>query len=121
MQEINDKLNMWQQAWAKHRMRTTRTSPMRLWIAGQAQNPIGVVDLPLDDLWEYGVEGHVDNDENNTEDVRPIFSPPLLILSENCMSELSSLEINSNNFRVEQYASALQIIERHTQVSDHNV
>ena len=121
MQEINDKLNMWQQAWAKHRMRTTRTSPMRLWIAGQAQNPIGVVDLLLDDLWEYGVEGHVDNDENNTEDVRPIFSPPLLILSENCMSELSSLEINSNNFRVEQYASALQIIERHTQVSDHNV
>ena len=120
MQDINNKLILWQRAWATHRMRTTRTSPLRLWIAGQAQNPIGV-DLSSDDLQEYGADGHVDGDENNTEDGdRPIFSPPLLMLSDNCITELNSLELNSNNFRMEQYVSSLQIIERHTQVPDNN-
>ena len=120
MQEINNKLNMWQRAWANHRMRSTRSSPLRLWIAGQAQNPVGL-DLPLAGLQEYGVEGHVDDDEDNAEqDDRPIFSPPLLQLSENCITELASVELNSNNFRIEQYASTLQIIERHTEVIHHD-
>ena len=38
-----------QRAWANHRMRTTKTNPLRLWIAGQAQNPVDL-DIPLYNL-----------------------------------------------------------------------
>ena len=49
LDKINNKLQIWQRAWANDRMRTTKTSPLRQWIAGQAQNPVGL-DIPLHDL-----------------------------------------------------------------------
>ena len=32
---INDNFDAWRQAWSKHRMRTIKTSTIRLWVSGQ--------------------------------------------------------------------------------------
>ena len=42
MDKINSKLRIWQKAWSNQLMHTTRSSPYRLWIAGQVQNPTGL-------------------------------------------------------------------------------
>ena len=42
---INEKLDAWRHAWSKHRVRTIKTSPLRLWVAGQ-------IHCPLDDMSE---------------------------------------------------------------------
>lgn len=91
MDEINSKLQTWQNAWANNRMRTIRSSPLKLWMNGQAQNPIGL-DLPIGNAHEYGVEGSIDDHhEHDDEETRPIFSPPVLEFSENCITELNSI------------------------------
>ena len=113
MDEINSKLRIWQKAWSNHRMRTTRSSPYRLWIAGQAQNPTGL-DQSIADWQNFGVEGNVDLEDDLEEEGRPIFSPPVLELSENCRSELASIVSHENNYRVEHYMLALEIIQRNT-------
>ena len=114
LHEINNKLHIWQKAWANHRMRTTKTSPLRLWIAGQAQNPVGL-DIPVNDLEHYGVEGDI-NDENEGD--RPIFSPPVLEFSESCLAELNAVAPNPSNYLIDQYMTNLEIIERHSE-SEH--
>ncbi|CAG2239805.1 unnamed protein product [Mytilus edulis] len=55
MDEINRRLDIWTQAWASHRMRTTKSSPVNIWIAGQIQNPVGT-QLSERDLVDYGLE-----------------------------------------------------------------
>ena len=114
LHEINNKLHIWQKAWANHRMRTTKTSPLRLWIAGQAQNPVGL-DIPVNDLEHYGVEGDI-NDENEGD--RPIFSPPVVEFSESCLAELNAVAPNPSNYLIDQYMTNLEIIERHSE-SEH--
>lgn len=47
--DINRRLCIWAKAWDAHRMRTTKTSPQALWIAGQMQNLVGV-DVNEQDL-----------------------------------------------------------------------
>ena len=42
---INNKLDAWRHAWSKHRIRTIKTSPIRLWALGQ-------INSPTDDLTE---------------------------------------------------------------------
>lgn len=91
-------------------MRTTKSSPFRLWIAGQSQNPTGL-DQSITDWQNFGVEGNVDL-QNDFEEGRPIFSPPVLELSENYRSELASIVSHGNNYKVEHYMLALEIIER---------
>ena len=73
MTQINAKLQIWSNAWCNHRMRTTRTSPLRLWVAGQLHNPMGIDD-PVDiDPAYYGLEGVIEEAE---ESDRPIYEPP---------------------------------------------
>lgn len=70
--KINEKLQIWREAWANHRMRTTKTSPLKLWVSGQMNNLIGE-ELAPQDLESYGLDGYLD--EINTQDgQRPIFS-----------------------------------------------
>ncbi len=114
LHEINSKLQIWQRAWANHTMRTTKTSPLRLWIAGQAQNPVGL-DIPPDDLNQYGVEGEIDADtDDEIEDGRPIFSPPVVEFNERCLAELNAVPPNPGNYWIDQYMTNLEIIERHS-------
>ena len=39
---INDELKVWSSAWSRHRLRTTRSLPIRIWISGQLQSPLGI-------------------------------------------------------------------------------
>ncbi|CAG2198220.1 unnamed protein product [Mytilus edulis] len=71
MDKINRRLDIWTQAWASHRMRTTKSSPVNIWIAGQIQNPVGT-QLSEQDLVDYGLEGNIDA-ANLMDDGRPIF------------------------------------------------
>jgi hypothetical protein len=67
MDEINSKLKIWQRAWSNHRMRTTKSSPFRLWIAGQAQNPTGL-DKSTVNWQNFGIEGNVDHEDDPREE-----------------------------------------------------
>lgn len=58
--KINEKLQLWREAWAGHRLRTAHNSPRALWIAGQFQSPVGISES---ELLVYGAEGLVDTNE----------------------------------------------------------
>ena len=42
LQKIPKKLSMWNRARLQHRLRTVRSSPVRMWVAGQLQTPVGI-------------------------------------------------------------------------------
>ncbi|KAH3889332.1 hypothetical protein DPMN_013386 [Dreissena polymorpha] len=42
MGRINQSLVTWCEAWNTHRLRTLKSSPIRLWTAGMANNPVSV-------------------------------------------------------------------------------
>jgi hypothetical protein len=88
---VNQKLNLWQAAWAHHRMRTTRATPAQLWLTGQINNPVGLDCTPTriqdrdDDLDD-------DPDDGNEEQLhgdRPVFLPLLPGLPDTCLNELN--------------------------------
>ena len=58
---INEKLDAWRHAWSKHRVRTIKTSPLRLWVAGQIHCPLD--DMSEDQLCNFGVEGILTDEE----------------------------------------------------------
>ena len=63
--KINEKLELWRNAWSRHRMRTVKSSPIRQWVSGQLQNPVGI-ELSSAELQSYGAEGGLD--EERVED-----------------------------------------------------
>ena len=71
--KINEKLELWRNAWSRHRIRTVRSSPIRLWVSGQLQSPVGI-ELSMAELECYGVEGVLH--EERVEKSRPIFEVP---------------------------------------------
>ena len=78
---INEKLDAWQHAWPKHRIRKIKTSPLRLWVAGQ-------INCSLDDMSEgqlrnTGVEGILTDKEVGE---RPIITSLTDILTEIVLS-----------------------------------
>ncbi|KAJ7363480.1 hypothetical protein OS493_009635 [Desmophyllum pertusum] len=111
LSKIQEKLDIWNRAWSQHRMRTTRSSPIRMWVACQLQNPVGI-ELRGEAIPSYGVEGFID-DEAEDGSGRPIFDPPSFQLSDNCREQLS-IEIPatwiSPNFGIDLYLKALDII-----------
>ncbi|CAC5389517.1 unnamed protein product [Mytilus coruscus] len=73
------------EAWAHHRLRTAKSSPIRLWLAGQMNNPIGTQnDLAVEDEAFYGVEGVLFDEENP----RPIYHNLTFTPSHECRTEL---------------------------------
>ncbi|KAK3084140.1 hypothetical protein FSP39_008884 [Pinctada imbricata] len=115
IESINMKLSIWTRAWDGHRMRTTRSSPLALWISGQLQNPVGI-ELDNHQLEQYGVEGVITTDHPEVEDgERPIFGPISLVLSDNCKETLAS-EVPSPrfdvNFGIDDYRTCVRIINR---------
>lgn len=71
--KINEKLELWRNAWSRHRIRTVKSSPIRLWVSGQLQNPVGI-ELSIAELQSYDAEGVLD--EERVENRRPIFEAP---------------------------------------------
>ena len=74
---INKRLKLWRHAWANHRMRTTKTTPWKLWLSRQINSPIGN-NLPNQNLEFYGVEGIISNISEVAENTR-LFAEPLLL------------------------------------------
>lgn len=108
--KINEKLELWRNAWSRHRVRTMKSSPLRVWLAGQLQNPVGLED-DFVDVEHYGMEG-VLHDERD-EDSRPIFEMPHT-LSDHCLESLRNQvpsSWNSSNYGIDVYLQALSIIE----------
>ena len=56
-------------------MRTTKTSPLKLWISGQMNNQVGI-ELTDDLMQCYGIEGQIDDLDNKNARLRPIFNVP---------------------------------------------
>ena len=106
---INKSFNVWREAWNKHRMRTTKTSPLRLWISGQLQNPFGA-DIPPEYLELYGVERNVE--DACIEDERPTFVSPTDGILDEQIIECLHAEILSNdfptNYGIDDYIAAMQ-------------
>ncbi|KAK3088459.1 hypothetical protein FSP39_019451 [Pinctada imbricata] len=73
MDDINRKIEIWVDAWSCHRLRTTRSSPLALWVAGQLQNPVGPVSEI--DIQNYGVEGFDNSTLEQDGNSRPVFCP----------------------------------------------
>lgn len=109
--KIQEKLDIWSRAWSQHRMRTTRSSPIRMWVAGQLQNPVGL-ELRSEALVHYGVEGFVEDVGDRSG--RPVFEPLSFQLSDNCRQQLN-IEIpstwTSSNFGIDLYLKALRIVQ----------
>ena len=113
MDEINCKLKLWQKAWSNHRMRTVRSSLLRLWVAGQVQNPVGF-ELSADELRWYGAGDLEDIGVGKAESDRPIFAPPILEFTVDCMTELNSIRSSQGDYNVGRYMKTHEIIEQHT-------
>lgn len=106
---INEKLKIWQNAWSRRRIRTIRSSPLRLWLAGQMQDP--GPDASMLDLNNYGVEGIVTDDE--VRDNRPVFCPLVIEIDEPCKTELYSKTYTSFNHGIEDFQTAAEVIQRY--------
>ena len=76
---INEKLELWRNAWAKHRIKTVRSCPLRLWTARHLQNPVGT-DVSSCDLEYYDVAG-VMQDESSVMVDQYLFSQPTYLVS----------------------------------------
>ena len=119
MPKIVQKLAMWNRTWCRHRMRTTKASPMQLWIAGQYQNPQGIYLSP-EQLGDYGLEGDIEQQERNP---RPIFCLPHFINQE-CLQDLDTriaTDTLFENHGITAYLEAVDIIEEHLVPNEHMV
>ena len=101
---INEKLNIWREAWASHKVRTVGTSPMRMWASG--------IMNCVSETMEFA------NDFNNSlisppNNVRPVFQPEHPEISNECLYRLS-LECPSYwvcpNFGINVFERALRIL-----------
>lgn len=115
--KINEKLDIWRLSWANHRIRTARSSPLKLFLSGSINCP---VDIPIDDIAEelYGVEGNIDITANETiqSTERPVLGPLSLHVTETAAEELQMncpTDWNSENFGIDIYQRAVGILERH--------
>eukprot|EP00112_Aurelia_sp_Birch-Aquarium-sp1_P022602 Seg6421.1 transcript_id=Seg6421.1/GoldUCD/mRNA.D3Y31 product="hypothetical protein" protein_id=Seg6421.1/GoldUCD/D3Y31 len=111
--EINNRLLIWREAWSSHRMRTIKTSPLRLWISGQMQNPSGI-QMSHEELEFYGTEGIIEDDSNEPhEGGRPIFYAPDVLSDELLQHLHASVPQNllNHNHGIDMYQTALEEIK----------
>lgn len=109
--EINRKLAFWSDAWARHRLRTVKSTPLILWTSGQLQNPVGLDEH--ENMQNYGVEGFVD--EFIVEEGRPIFESLSTMISQECQNALEQefhRDCQSNG--IADFQRCLDIVERYT-------
>ena len=113
--KINEKLETWRNVWARHRLHSTRSSPMQMWMSGQLQNPIRVDKINMTDITMYGIEGNIDEEDENVNQ-HPIFDPPQVELSENCLQEMAyrvPSTWTSDNYGIDKFEETLRININH--------
>ena len=116
LHKIQQMLDMWNGAWSQHRVRTAISSPIRMWIAGQLQNPMGI-ELENEASNDYGVEGFINDEGEEDSQGRPMFQAPSFQLSENFKQQLQT-EIPStwisSNFGIDMYLKGLDIVQQYS-------
>ena len=109
---INNKLDAWRHAWSKHRIRTIKTSLIRLWVSGQINSPTD--DLTEDEVLKFGVEGLISEDDQT--DRRPTFCAPTdQILTNHAVSQLDTaipFESRPSNYGIDNFIKAKEILSR---------
>ena len=93
----------------------TRSFPIRMWVSGQLQNPLGI-ELAGSTIEYYGVEGIVDISREGEGDSRPILQSLSISLTDQCKSQLASQvpsSWSSEHYGVEHYLKAVEIIKQH--------
>lgn len=79
MPKINERLEIWRQAWAKHRIKTVESSPARLFTAGilnrSSRFPVVQTNQNVD-INAY------DSDNDVSENPWPVLKSPDLTISE---------------------------------------
>ena len=94
-------------------MRTTRSSPIRTWVADYLQNPVGI-ELQSDLIPHYGAEGFITEGGDNGSG-RPIFDALSFQFCSDCTQQLNH-EIpwtwTSSNFGIEEHLKALHIVKQ---------
>jgi hypothetical protein len=93
--KINEKLNFWKEAWAHHRIRTAKSSPIALWVSGQYERIVG---MEMTNLEEYGVVGFGEDTDTGvvSENDRPIIDSLFSnIIDERCQQELRQTILSS--------------------------
>ena len=100
LQKIQEKLDIWNRAWSQHRLRTARSSPIRMWVAGQLQTPVGI-ELESEAISSYDVEGFINDEAEDGSQRRPMFQPLSVQLSDNYMQQLQhEVTINMDIFKL---------------------
>lgn len=74
LHKIQEKLDMWSRTWSQHRLRTAKSAPIRMWVAGQLQTPVGV-ELESEAISSYGVEDFINDEVEDSSQRRPMFQP----------------------------------------------
>lgn len=114
---MQEKLDIWNRAWSQHRSRTARSSPIRMWVAGQLQTLLGI-ELESEAICSYGVEGFINDEAEDSGQRRPVFQPLSFQLSDNCIQQLQH-EVpptwTSSNFGIDMYLKGLHIVEQYSE------
>lgn len=111
---INHRLQQWCYAWNNHRVRTVKSTPLRLFSAGMMTNapPEPVPEADPDQSLYSGTE---ESDHDETNDQRPIFIFTNLHLDMECLTRLDEecpQSWTSDNHGIEIFLKAKQIIHR---------
>lgn len=105
--KINEKLKLWSNAWATHKLRTVKASPWCLWTAGNFNNPVGDdVSDSVDNLLEHGLN-------EQEENPRPIFEG-LSLLNPLCLEELERrcpATLTSINHGIDKYQICVEVLK----------
>lgn len=115
LEKINQKLEVLRNAWAMHRLRTARSSPMRLFLAGSINTP---VDIPLgaEEEVNYGVDGNSNGVQE--QNARPVLNPISFEINATCRSQLEThcpKDWISQHFDIDIYIKAVEIIKRYNE------
>ena len=110
--QINKKLDIWCTAWSTHRIRTINSTPIRLWVSGQLNNPIGAAPAEVDEF--YGVEGQLDDEPEG--EGRPIYEAPIDGILDEFINQLSEAvnhdETMNLNHGINSYLTVLEILKQ---------
>ena len=108
LEKINSNLDLWREAWIRHRLRTSGSSPLKLFLSGNITCP--VPELVEGDLTYYGVEGNIVQ-ENETSDERPLYTPLDFNVNDTCTRDLSQfLNWTSNKHGIDIYLQVLNLL-----------
>ena len=105
---IDEKLDAWRHAWSKHRIRTIKTSPLRLWVAGQINCPLN--HMSEGQLRNFGVEVILTDEEI---DERPIITLLTDILTEIVFTQLNAevpFESKPENYGINNFIKVKEIV-----------